>query len=158
MDFEKAVSFARATIQKTTFLKATWHRSFEERAEAAATDPVAFQLLLNDLAHLIADNEPLSDLQRVWLTKYLRGLHAMPVPRGRRKAPEHAFRAASIVSDLVQKGMKPYRNDLTKVHSSACDAVAEALRLEGLTPNSYDGVSEAYRKSLRRASLHKSGT
>jgi hypothetical protein len=82
-----------------------------------------------------------------WLAAYLRGEVTAPKERGRPRASTHdtarddAIRQA--VQSLIDHGATATRNE-TSPPQSACDAVAEAMRLLNLKPASFGAIQNIW--------------
>jgi hypothetical protein len=135
-------------------------RKAEENLDLKPSVPVAAISLVIDRA----DNYALSfDVLTVVAAKYLEADIAMPkviaqwaaaMMRGEKKRPKRNGKFANgtlerntyiwpVTRKLVESGMMATRND-TSPPESACDAVAEALKLIGESPASYGSVKRIW--------------
>lgn len=116
----------------------------------AVSDPDAFDALRYGAAQLIAIGQDMSPSIRFWVTKYLHGKIERPLtgPGSKGKDGLHA-EIFFMVSRLVELGLISTRNDAS-APLSACDAVADAIKVLGMKPNSYDRVKVIYREMKKR--------
>ena len=104
-------------------------------------EPVFYDALKNISAALILYEKPLPAALRTWLADHLTGKVTRPGRRGR-DGYKNLFRDHMIplyVKRLTDRGMKKTRNTGSD-HTSACDAVAEAVNM------SYEGVVSVMNK------------
>lgn len=111
----------------------------------AAQTPQGFDVMRHGVAHHIDRDEPLPDAAQQWLARFM--LNPSPPRQGRGGRDEDTvwkLRIFMAVTHLVAHGMNPTRNDATADNSSACDAVAEALKQLDRAPRSYSRVKRIY--------------
>ena len=105
------------------------------------------------LAGMVKYGEPLSSELRELAAAFIRGEGPTPVRNaGRKTNPFLRTRIAMAVAILVHvHGLTATRNDGSSQTTSACDAVADALRELELTPKEFNGVKQIwleYRQSI----------
>ncbi|MBL4767948.1 MAG: hypothetical protein JKY94_09585 [Rhodobacteraceae bacterium] len=114
--------------------------------EEAKVDRVSFDALLGVTCDLLRRNEPLPKPLQSWLVEYLEGKFIAPKPPKGRMQNEGWWRnhaMTMIIEDLVNKGLFATRNHESP-ETSACDAVASAMRKLEYTPNSYEGIRKIW--------------
>ncbi len=130
-------------------------RSLEEQdlVSSAKTERFAYEFAL----HMIAGElEDYSEGREVKIDPHLAGF-ASEVLRGTLKKPKqkglHFLQTWSkrrdvclMVEICCELGLRPYRNDVTPEHESACDAVALHMKRRNATPASYEGVRKLWAK------------
>ena len=96
-------------------------------------------------------SKPYLDIQhyqylRLWLSDYLFGKIERPYSKtGRKSASGLHSHIYMLIEKLVSTGVLEFRNDdKNGDNTSACDAVAVALKTLGLTPKTYGGVKKIY--------------
>jgi hypothetical protein len=106
----------------------------------------AFDALRFGIAHMLRMDGDLPWDVKVWLAQYLTGQVERPVSSGGRKTrTAWDLNVWLVVHMLVENGMTATRNDDGDL-TSACDAVAAALKQIGETPSSYKGVKAVWLK------------
>jgi len=110
---------------------------------------LAEETLRHALASMIEAGEPMPEDLRMIAAEFLRG--TAPRPRRKTGRKEISYLHSRIVWAILQlkaEGMQVTRNDEPHVSSrnetSACDAVAKALRELGLSPGSFAGVKRIW--------------
>ncbi len=144
------VTYAQAlelTIQRIRHT--LWLHGYESDPELVVKlslkDVKYFDHIRLTIGALILEQKPLPAPYRYWLNAYLTdGLTVPKRKQGRRENPYDIERVVDLVSELVQMGLKPTRNDETTTHESACDVVAIALKECGKNPQSYARVKRVW--------------
>lgn len=106
-------------------------------------------VLRYSLAFMIEAREPMPEHLRMVAAEFLRGTAPRPKRKTGRKALSYLHsRIVWAILQLKAEGMQVTRNDQPNVSStnetSACDAVAKALRELGLRPGSFAGVKRIW--------------
>lgn len=110
----------------------------------AVSDATAFDIVRGTVANILDRGEELPLEARDWLVKYLRGEVIRPnEKRGRKSEFRMHLLIFKVVKSLVNEGMNMTRNPGSP-STSACDAVARALKELQLTPTTHDGVRKIY--------------
>ncbi len=116
-------------------------------------NPDAFDGLRFGVAALLSVGKQLPPIVHQWLIEYLLGKREEPIKRtGRHKKLSNEGIVIDLVQRLVMKGLTASRNDDVpdgESKESACDAVARAMSELGLTPASYRGIYDIWRKRKR---------
>ena len=83
-----------------------------------------------------------------WLGDVLTGtIEKPPIGGGRGKDPSNELTILAAVSHLVDAGLNPTRNEEKNgPHDSACDAVADAMRILKRRTRSYSRIKEIWTK------------
>lgn len=164
LDFRQAVDLAkqRLTISSSWIKGAGGDDAFVRRLRAvdaeksliadprfllayAETSAEGFDLLCETVASMIEAGHRLPEDARGWVVDFLRGNVKRPkASAGRPQKRFNRFQIWSNVDRLVRDGkMLATRND-TSDETSACDAVATALRELGMEPASYSSVKKVW--------------
>jgi hypothetical protein len=119
--------------------------------ERSLTDPKYFDHIRQTIGVLILQQKPLPDPYRYWLNSYLTdGILPPKRPRGRIEKPHAIERVVCLVSELVEIGLPPTRNDEASIRESACDVVAAALKSLGKQPQSFSRVKRIWLENKDR--------
>jgi hypothetical protein len=106
----------------------------------------AFDALRFGIAHSLRANLDIPWDAKVWLAEYLTDQRTRPISTaGRKSLVARDIQVWLAVRYLVDKGMFATRS-LSSPATSACDAVAAALKQLGETPQSYLGVKNKWRE------------
>lgn len=125
-------------------------------AERARLSPIAHDAMRLVLADFLMAREMPPDAARDWLVAYLQGKADRPAGKSGRKKELALHNVIWMaVRDLTEQGMKATRNDGSP-ETSACDAVAEAMRRLELKPMTFDGIKRIWLKFQKLHVVQKS--
>lgn len=166
--YEWAVFYARGRIKKmghmtdekewlmpgkvSAALKKVEQGNAEELVAMAASDAGTFEVLQRVTAYYVERGRVLPEPLQIWAAGILRS--SVPEPPKKAGRPKGRSGMQRAILDLVETitketDLKPTRGNYSQPRS-ACDAIAEAFRQIGMTPNSFGGVRDAYEAEKRR--------
>ena len=111
----------------------------------AATNFDYFEGLKRGVAHALERSDVVPPSVQDWLVKYLRSEFDPPAKSvGAEKATQLHVAIYTAITFLLLEGMKATRADHGSATTSACDAVAEAMKDLGLKPATFSGVKRVW--------------
>lgn len=142
--YDQAFAMTTEAIESTI-----WVTAYESDPaliiELSKTDPRYFEILRLTIGRMVMEEEPIPKLYRKWLYAFLYdGIKPPTRSTGRRPEPLKIEMVVDLVSQLVDLGMKPTKNDTAEHSNTACDVVADALTKLGKQPSSYLRVKKIW--------------